>query len=135
MLFETLKQSFVFLGTIYFGILAGIVRDFCLFVFNLFKKNKIVKLILDILFMIIISILFILCLNVVNYGEFRLYLLLSYILGFVVERKTIGYLVDFIFQKIYNLIVKGIKKLSQTKIFKRILGNDTRKSKQINKDC
>lgn len=134
MLFESLKQSYIFFGTIYFGLLAGIFRDFTIFILNLLKKNKIVSIILDLIFSIGFSFLFIICLNVVNFGEFRIYLLLSYILGFILERKTLGFLVDFIFEKIYNFIVKIIKKLSNLKFFKRILGNDRKTSKNTTKN-
>ena len=61
-------------------------------------------------------------------------LLLSYIFGFILERKTLGFLVDFIFEKIYNFIVKIIKKLSNLKFFKRILGNDRKTSKNTAKN-
>ena len=134
MLFESLKQIYIFLGTLYFGLLCGISKDLCLFILKLVKNNKIVNFILDVVFSLIATILFIICLNVVNFGEFRIYLLLTYILGFILERKTLGYIVDFIFEKIYNLINKIIKKLINTKFFKRILGNDRKTSKNINKN-
>ena len=134
MLFESLKQSYIFFGAIYFGLLAGIFRDLTIFIFNLLKKNKVVSIILDFIFSIGFSLLFIICLNVVNFGEFRIYLLLSYIFGFILERKTLGFLVDFIFEKIYNFIVKIIKKLSNLKFFKRILGNDRKTSKNTAKN-
>lgn len=134
MLFESLKQSYIFFGTIYFGIIAGIFRDLTIFILKLLKNNKVIKIILDLIFSLIFSFLFIICLNVVNFGEFRIYLLLSYILGFILERKTLGFLVDFIFEKIYNFIVKIIKKLSNLKFFKRMLGNDRKTSKNITKN-
>lgn len=134
MLFESLKQSYIFFGAIYFGLLVGIFRDLTIFILNLLKKNKVVSIILDFIFSIGFSLLFIICLNVVNFGEFRIYLLLSYIFGFILERKTLGFLVDFIFEKIYNFIVKIIKKLSNLKFFKRILGNDRKTSKNTAKN-
>lgn len=134
MLFESLKQIYIFLGAIYFGLLCGIVRDFCLFIFNLTKKNKIVSFILDLVFSIIGTFLFIICLNVVNFGEFRIYLLLSYLLGYLIERKSLGFLVDFIFKKVYNLLTKVFKKLGSTKFVKRLLVYDRKTSKNINKN-
>ena len=134
MLFESLKQIYIFLGTLYFGLFSGISKDLCLFILKLVKNNKIVNFILDVVFSLIATILFVICLNVVNFGEFRIYLLLTYIFGFILERKTLGYIVDFIFEKIYNLINKIIKKLINTNFFKRILGNDRKTSKNINKN-
>lgn len=134
MLFESLKQIYIFLGTLYFGLFSGISKDLCLFILKLVKNNKIVNFILDVVFSLIATILFVICLNIVNFGEFRIYLLLTYIFGFILERKTLGYIVDFIFEKIYNLINKIIKKLINTNFFKRILGNDRKTSKNINKN-
>ena len=36
MLFETLKQSYIFLGVVYFGILAGILKDIISFIQNIY---------------------------------------------------------------------------------------------------
>ena len=35
MLFETLKQSYIFLGCLYFGLIAGILKEVSVFVINL----------------------------------------------------------------------------------------------------
>lgn len=134
MLFETLKQSYIFLGVVYFGILAGILKDIISFIQTLFNNKKLINFILDLIFSIGAIFLLITCLNVVNYGEFRFYLLISFIIGYVLERISIGFLVDFILKKLYNLTIKIVNKLSKTKFFKRILGIDKRTSTKINKD-
>jgi len=74
------------------------------------------------------------CLNIVNFGEFRIFVLVSFVIGFIIEQRNLGFLVDFVFKKIYNFFGKIIKKLSKTKFIKRIFGLDSRKSKVINKD-
>jgi len=134
MLFETLKQSFLFLGSLYFGLILGIIKEIFLFLLKILKDNKNIRFIFDFLFLIISAILFIICLNLINYGEFRLFLLAIFILGYLIERKSIGYLLDFLFQKIYNLIVNFINKLKNTKLFKRIFYSDRKSSKEINKN-
>lgn len=134
MLFESLKQSYVFLGCLYFGLLCGIVYDFFKFILNLFGRKRFFQIVGDILFSFVFVILFFVCLNVTNYGEFRIFVLISYILGFFVEQKTLGFLVDFIFQKLYNFLRKVFAKLSKTKFFRRIFGCDTRKSKKTVKN-
>ena len=132
MLFETLKQSYIFLGSIYFGLILGIIKNAINLIINTFKKNKILTFILDFLFMIIFALLFIFCINLVNFGEFRVYLLLGYLLGFILEIKTLGFLVDFVLKKIYTFIIFLYKKISKLKIFKRLKDNDTKKSKIFN---
>jgi len=134
MLFETLKQSYLFLGSLYFGLISGIIKEIFIFFINLFNKNKIIKFILDLIYMIILSLIFILCLNIVNYGEFRIYLLISFILGYFIERKSLGFLVDFIIKKLYNFINLLVKKINKLKIFKRINLNESKYRKKINKN-
>lgn len=132
MLFETLKQSYIFLGSIYFGLLLGIIKNIINQIIKVCKNNKIVTLILDLIFMLIFSFLFIFCINIVNFGEFRVYLLIGFILGFVLEIKTLGFLVDFVLKKIYTFIKFVYSKLLNFKFFKRILGLDTKQSKKTN---
>ena len=129
MLFETLKQSYIFLGSIYFGLIIGIIKNGINLIINTFKNNKIITFIFDLIFMLIFGLLFIFCINLINFGEFRVYLLLGYICGFVIEIKTLGFLVDFVFKKIYTFIIFLYKKILNLKIFKRIKNNDTKKSK------
>lgn len=132
MLFETLKHFYLFLGGIYFGLIAGIVQDVNVFVLEIFQKKRILSIILDVIFSLICVFLFYFCLNVVNFGEFRFFMLFSFFVGYFLERKTLGNLVDFIFQKIYNFIRKitliVLEKFSKIK-FKR-----KNKSAKISKD-
>lgn len=132
MLFESLKQSFLFLGSIYFGLLIGIIKNSINLLINSFKKNKIITFILDLVFMIIFAFLFVFCINVVNFGEFRIYLLCGYLIGFVLEMKTLGFLVDFSLKKIYTFIKFIYSKLLKIKFVKRIINGDTTKSKKNN---
>ena len=126
MLFETLKQSYIFLGSIYFGLLLGIIKNVINLIIKVFKNNKIITFILDLLFMLILGFLFIICINVINFGEFRVYLLVGFISGFILEIKTLGFLVDFVLKKIYTFIKFLVKKLLKFKIIKRIIGYDTK---------
>lgn len=132
MLFETLKQSYIFLGSLYFGLICGLFKDFNIFILKILKSNKIANIILDILFSTIFALLFILCLNIVNFGEFRIYILLSYIFGYAIERKTLGFLVDFILKKIYNFFRKIFICFSKSKLIKRIFYNDRKERKKLN---
>ena len=61
MLFETLKQSYIFLGSLYFGLVCGIIKNFTDLIIKSFKNNKIITFILDITFMLIFGLLFVLC--------------------------------------------------------------------------
>ena len=134
MLFETLKQGYIFLGSLYFGLISGIFYDFCKFNVELLKSKRFFQILFDVIFSIFTVGLFFICLNIVNFGEFRIFVLVSFVIGFIIEQRNLGFLVDFVFKKIYNFFGKIIKKLSKTKFIKRIFGLDSRKSKVINKD-
>ena len=129
MLFETLKQSYVFLGGLYFGLIIGIVYEILNYIFK-FSKKKFFLFFKDILFSILFTSLFIFCLLKVNYGEFRLFVLLSYFVGFILERLSLGYLVDFLINKLYNFLKLVGSKLLKNKFIKRCLGKNERKESQ-----
>ena len=129
MLFETLKQSFVFLGGLYFGLIIGIVYEILNYIFK-FSQKKIFVFLKDIIFSILFTFLFIFCLQKVNYGEFRIFILLSYFVGFLLERLSLGYLVDFLINKLYNLLKLIGNKLLKNKFIKRCLGKSERKESQ-----
>lgn len=134
MLFETLKHIYIFLGCVYFGICLGIIYNFFNFILTTAKHNKFLQILFDIIFSAISVLMFFVCLNIVNFGEFRFFVLVSFVFGFFVEQKTLGFLVDFLFKKVYNFLCIGFEKLKKTKLFKRITGFDRRKSKKIIKN-
>lgn len=134
MLFETLKQGYVFLGSLYFGLISGIFFDFCKFNVKILKSKRFFQIFFDVIFSIFTIILFFICLNIVNFGEFRIFVLISFVVGFIIEQRNLGFLVDFVFKKFYNFFGKIIKKLSKIKFIRRIFGFDSRKSKVINKN-
>ena len=134
MLFETLKHGYIFLGCVYFGILLGIVCDLLKSILTILKHSKIFQIVFDILFSFLAVVLFFVCLNFVNIGEFRIFVLISFVFGFLIEQKTLGFLVDFVFKKVYNFLCLICSKIKQTKFFKRITGFDKRKSKKIVKN-
>lgn len=106
MLHETLLQGQIFLCMLYFGLWCGIIFELKNIIEKTFFNNKIVCLILDICFMTISSIIFILGKNISNFGEFRGFLLLGFGLGAIIEHFSIGFLVEKIFNLIYNTIAK-----------------------------
>lgn len=115
MLYETLLQSQIFLTMLYYGILCGIIFECKNLIDRTFKKNFFVCLVTDIAFMLISSIIFILAKNFANFGEFRLYLLISFIIGIFIEHISIGFLVEKIFLLLYNGVVKLYRRIFCTK--------------------
>lgn len=102
-----------------FGILAGII--YSLFHPNIaIFKNKIFIIVSDTITTIISGTLLILATNIVNFGIYRLYLIISFMIGYYIERKTIGKMFAKINCFVYNLLSKVISFVCKTKIYKLI---------------
>ncbi len=106
MLYETLSQGYIFLCVLYFGLLGGILFEAKNLIINALSKNKVVCFVLDLVFMLVACLLFVVSKNIANYGEFRIYLLISFILGIWLEHITIGFLVEKFFMFCYNWTTK-----------------------------
>lgn len=115
MLYETLKQSVIFLSMLYFGLLGGVLYEMKTSVGQPFLKNKYITILFDIVFFIVLSLLFFFATQFTNYGEIRLYMIVSFILGFTLERISIGRVLAKSVSFLYN---KTVKKLKTTKLFK-----------------
>ena len=98
-----------------FGIILGIIYGI-LNISNFIKKRFITQLITDLIFSIIGIIVFIIVVNRINLGEIRTYLCVGYLLGFIIERISIGKLFAKGYKNVYNSIVKSIKRFGESKI-------------------
>lgn len=102
------------------GVLMGIIYDEFQFI-NLCTKNNIISRILtDTVFTFISGISFFYSVNHLLLGMFRLYIVIIFILGMYIERKTIGKLFAKLNFILYNVGVKLITKLKTTSFGKII---------------
>ncbi|MGN0961179.1 MAG: spore cortex biosynthesis protein YabQ [Christensenellales bacterium] len=97
------------------GIFYGILN-----LFSIVKKNIVFQIIVDIIFSATALIIFILFINIINMGEIRLFLLAGYIIGFILERISLGKLFAKGFKKVYNCLVNILGKFAKSK-FGRII--------------
>ena len=119
MLFTTLLQGKLFCIILFLGILIGFIYELQYLLRAIFK-NKIIVFILDLIYGIIFTLLFIFSINLFNYGEFRIYLLLAYVLGLIIETKTVGDLFRQMIKFICKKTKQLIKLLKQNKFCKII---------------
>lgn len=106
----------VFLFTCLYGILAGVFFTLSGFIKRIFKRNIIAEILLDFFSCLIAGAVFIYCIFTVNNGIIRLYEVLGFVAGILTELVSVGKVVDFLLDLIYNGIIKGIKWLeSKTK--------------------
>lgn len=106
MLYETLNQPSILLIFLITGLLSGLVFDVGNFVKFLCSNKKVPKVILD-----FIETFFILCIffkvNLqFNYGVFRFFPIIIFLLSFTIERFTIGKLVAKFYLSCYNCLTK-----------------------------
>ena len=104
MLYETLKHGVIFLSMLYFGILGGILYEWKVLIVKLLQK-KWTQRISDILFCVVLAVLFFLSAQFTNYGEIRAFLLFSFFLGFLLERISIGFWLAKLTKFLYNKLV------------------------------
>lgn len=117
-LYETLNQPLIFLIIFCVGFVSGLIFDASKYLTFLFNKNKVFEKIFDAISVALCSAVFFACLLELNYGEFRFYILLGYVLGVLIERITLGLIVAKICSLCYNAFKKLMTKLSN-KIFKK----------------
>jgi len=101
------------------GFILGVIYELSNFI-KKFKKIFVIQIILDIVISISFSAIFILMLNLINYGQFRLFLLLGYTIGFIMERITLSKLFAKCGFFVYNNVVNLLKKFSKSKLGRMI---------------
>lgn len=127
-LFSSLNGLNCFLLMLFCGCVVGVVYEIGYFIRKVIPL-KIITIIVDAIFVFVSFIVFILAINYCNFGELRLFLLISFILGFVIERYSIGFLVAKILEFIYNYFIKKI--IFKLKAYKgKHFGR-----KKVKKDC
>lgn len=113
MLYETLSQPLIILAILGTGILAGLIFDVGTLVTYFCNKNKVIRQIIY-FFQTISAALLLFYINLlVNYGRFRIYILLLFTVSFTLERFVIGKLWTKLLDKCYNTINKFKGKLKK----------------------
>ncbi len=112
-----LKDFLIMFGIgILIGILYGIIN-----IPTHIKKNLILQIFNDLLISVITCITFIGAINIINFGEFRAFLLLGYTFGILIERITLGKIFAKGYKIVYNSTVNMLKKFANSKLGKVLL--------------
>lgn len=106
------------------------LKDFLLFLvigfaigilYEIFNSHKVIKsiyiiqIVIDTIFCLIFTIILFLSINCINCGEFRLFLVFAYYMGFILERIILGKLFAKITKYIYNKLITVGKKILSSK--------------------
>lgn len=121
MLYETLSQPLIAVIFAIIGFLSGFIFDIFNFIKFLCGNKKIISHILDFFMTILVFIVFYVLNLSYMYGEIRLFSVVVFLMPFLIERITLGKLLEKFYHACYNVFVK---------ISKRIVGIFQRKQKQ-----
>lgn len=104
---ETVRyQFFVFLYTLYGGIIIGISYDIYRVLRGKGKKEKSFTSIWDVLFLVVVFLICVWALFSSSYGERRIYELLGFFIGFILYEKVLGRFAIKLFFTIKKTLVK-----------------------------
>lgn len=106
MTMSTANQAYVFLATVYGGLIIGLFFDIYRMIRRIFKPGKWLTGLLDLIFWIIVAFFSFLVLFYINDGQVRLYSFLGLGLGWGLYILSISQLVMWIFDLIYKLVSK-----------------------------
>ena len=97
------------------GIVLGLIYGI-LNIPNFIKEYVIIRIICDIIFVSFFTLSFIYLVELIKLGSIRAYLFIGYLLGFGIERTTLGKLFAKGYKKVYNLIILGSKRFKKSKL-------------------
>lgn len=120
MYFNANSQWWISLILIGVGFLCGFLYNFAHAIVFVFKNNVWVKNILELVATVFCGVLFLIVVNIVYYGEVRMYMIVAFVLGLYLELVTVGKIIAKTFLLLYNTITMWCKKLSKTTLVKRI---------------
>lgn len=105
------EQIYVFLATLYGGILIGFIYDLYRIFRRIFKPNKIATIIEDFVFWIVISIAAVAVLLFSNEGQIRFYMFLGFMIGAFLYNRVLSKFVINIMIFLLRIIKKMLLKI------------------------
>ena len=105
----TSNQAYIFLSTVYAGLIIGFLYDCCRMIRKMIRAGVAVTGILDLLFWSIIGVLSFLVLYYVNDGNVRIYTLLGFGVGWILYLLSLSRLIMKTLNWIYDTLAKLIQ--------------------------
>jgi len=111
MLPDVKVEFYIFLNSIYAGLISGIVYDLYRVIRYCFKPKRIATLIEDFLFWLGIGLIFFYIINKANWGQLRGYIFFGFFIGGLMYLKVLSKVLFPLLLKLFNkviFIIKGI---------------------------
>jgi spore cortex biosynthesis protein YabQ len=99
-------QAYIFMITLYGGMLVGLTYDFYRFLRRTIKSGRWLTALLDTLFIITLGLIVVAVMYIANQGELRLFTFVGFVLGFTLYIAGISPFLIFIGRKILKRIRK-----------------------------
>lgn len=106
MMMSTANQAYVFLATVYGGLVIGLFFDLYRMVRRILRPGKWITGIMDLIFWILVAFFSFLILFNINDGEVRLYSFLGLALGWGLYVLSLSQLIMWVFDSIYKVVAK-----------------------------
>lgn len=100
----TAPQPYIFMITIYGGMLVGLAYDFYRLIRKAAKSGRWVTAVLDTLFILTLGLIVVFVMYMANQGDLRLYTFIGFALGFALYIAGISPLVQFLVRKAFARI-------------------------------
>lgn len=108
-MFETRGQLYFFISCFAIGVILGIFYVFLIIIKGKIKHNWI-KIVIDILFYIIASLIFTIYTKINNFPTVRLYMPTAVLLGLLCSVKSFNIILAKLLKKLYNNFNKKLRK-------------------------
>lgn len=105
------SQGYIFLATLYGGIIIGFIYDLYRIFRYFFKPKKVATFFEDLMFWIIIALIALFVLIFSSWGELRGYEFLGFLSGAILYNKLLSKIVITILVKVVKIIIRTLKYL------------------------
>ncbi|MDD5016563.1 MAG: spore cortex biosynthesis protein YabQ [Eubacteriales bacterium] len=109
----TASQAYIFMITLYGGILVGVAYDVYRGIRKAFRNGRWLTALLDTLFIITLGIIVVFVLYTANQGELRLYTFVGFVLGFALYMAGLSPFISYLAKKIKKKRTKVKNKLEK----------------------
>lgn len=100
------SQAYIFMITLYGGMLVGLAYDFYRFLRKAIKSGRWLTALLDTLFIITLGLIVVFVMYMANQGELRLFTFVGFLLGFALYIAGVSPFIIFLVKRISEAVKK-----------------------------
>ena len=105
---DTISQIFILFACMFSGVISGTVYE-PFYLLRKFINNRVAKIIFDVLFFALFSIIFVAISVIFNFPKIRFFMFIGAFCGLFLYLITLHRIVAFLFEKLYNIIKQVVR--------------------------